>query len=104
MQSTQRARERRDVESVRTIGNLNRYPAIIREDVLRQFFLEQVSVSGLAQDVQCSVERLDAVESNITIEDMQDSFFLECQQVILLCDAALSINSPQKPPRLFPLP
>jgi hypothetical protein len=90
MQSTQRARERRDVASMRTIGNLIRYPAIIREDVLRQFFLGRVSVSGLAQDVQCSVERLDAVESNITIEDMQDSFFLECQQGILLCDAALS--------------
>lgn len=35
MQSTQRARERRDVESVRTIGNFMRYPALMREDVLR---------------------------------------------------------------------
>jgi hypothetical protein len=90
MQSTQRARERGDVESVRTIGNLVRYSAIMRKDMLRQFFLGQVPVSGLAQDGQCSVERLDAVESNITIEDMQDSFFLERQHVILLCDAALS--------------
>jgi len=52
MQSTQRARERRDVESRRTIGNLVRYPAIMREDVLRRFFLGQVPVSGLAQDGQ----------------------------------------------------
>ena len=90
MQSTPRARERRDVESRRTIGNLVRCPAIMREDVLRQFFLGQAPVNGLAQDGQCSMERLDAVESNITIEDIQDLFFLEREHVILLYDAALS--------------
>jgi hypothetical protein len=62
----------------------------MREDVLRQFFLADVSIDHLVQDLRDTVKHLNSVESTVAVEDMQQSFLLERKHVVKLCDAALS--------------
>jgi hypothetical protein len=62
----------------------------MREDVLRRFFLAEVGVGRLADDVSGSVTHLNQVESTVVIEDMEVSFRLTREHVLLLCAAGLS--------------
>ena len=62
----------------------------MREDVLRRFFLAEVGVGRLADDVSGSVTHLNQVESTVVIEDMEVSFGLTREHVLLLCAAGLS--------------
>jgi hypothetical protein len=62
----------------------------MREDVLRRFFLAEVGVGRLADDVSGSVTHLNQVESTVVIEDMEVSFGLTREHVLLLCGAGLS--------------
>jgi hypothetical protein len=62
----------------------------MREDVLRRFFLSEVGVGRLADDVSGSVTHLNQVESTVVIEDMEVSFRLTREHVLLLCAAGLS--------------
>jgi hypothetical protein len=62
----------------------------MREDVLRRFVLAEVGVGRLADDVSGSVTHLNHVESTVVIEDMEVSFRLTREHVLLLCAAGLS--------------
>jgi len=49
-----------------------------------------VNAEALAEDVDGSVVHLDSVSSSVQIEDMKGQFELHREQLIRLCDAALS--------------
>jgi hypothetical protein len=66
------------------------YPSRMREDLLRQFFNTKVNATDLAGDLRNTVTYVTPIVSRIAIEDMQGSFRIERQHVIMLCDAFLS--------------
>jgi hypothetical protein len=61
----------------------------MREEELRRYFMGEGSVGQLAQDISGSVVRVDDLQSEIRIADMQDSFSLQRDHVIRLCEAFL---------------
>lgn len=62
----------------------------MREDTLRRFFVGDVGIDRVAEDVSDAVTRLDHVKLTIAIEDMEEMFPLTREHVALLCDAKLS--------------
>jgi hypothetical protein len=60
----------------------------MREEELRRY-LGEASVSQLAKDISGSVLKVDALQSEIRIADMQGSFSLQRDHVIRLCEAFL---------------
>ena len=62
----------------------------MREDLLRRYFIGEVAAVDLAEDLRGSVTQLNAIVSNVAIEDMQVPFLVSRQHLIMLCDAFLS--------------
>src|SRR5580704_5146763 len=63
------------------------YPLGMREEELRRYFMGEASVSQLAKDISGSVVKIDDLQSEIRIADMQGSFSLQRDHVIRLCEA-----------------
>lgn len=63
------------------------YPAGMREEELRQYFLGQRSDSELSQDLIGSVAQIDQIVSSVQIVDMQESFCVTRSHLVKLCDA-----------------
>jgi hypothetical protein len=61
----------------------------MREEELRRYFMGEASVSQLAEDISGSVVKIDDLQSEILIADMQSSFSLQRDHVIRLCEAFL---------------
>jgi hypothetical protein len=61
----------------------------MREEELRRYFMGEASVSQLAKDISGSVIKVDAVQSEIRIADMQGSFSVQRDHLIRLCEAFL---------------
>jgi hypothetical protein len=61
----------------------------MREEELRRYFMGEASVSQLAKDISGSVVKIDDLQSEIRIADMQGSFSLQRDHVIRLCEAFL---------------
>jgi hypothetical protein len=61
----------------------------MREEELRRYFMGEVSVSRLAEDIRGSVVKVDDLRSEIRIVDMQGSFSLQRDHVVRLCEAFL---------------
>jgi hypothetical protein len=61
----------------------------MREEELRRYFMGEISVSRLAEDIRGSVVKVDDLRSEIRIADMQGSFSLQRDHVIRLCEAFL---------------
>ena len=61
----------------------------MREEELRRYFMGEASVSQLAKDISGSVVKIDDLQSEIRISDMQGSFSLQRNHVIRLCEAFL---------------
>ena len=59
----------------------------MREEELRRYFMGEASVSQLAEDISGSVVKIDDLQSEILIADMQSSFSLQRDHVIRLCEA-----------------
>jgi hypothetical protein len=66
------------------------YPSDMREDLLRRYFLTEIPVGDLVQDLRDSVTHINAIVSSVAIEDMQTSAVVSRQHLIMLCDAFLS--------------
>src|SRR4051812_38856197 len=66
------------------------YPPSMREDLLKRYFMSEVQLADLVEDLRNSVTHLEPMVSKITIEDMQNSFLFSRQHLIMLCDAFLS--------------
>jgi hypothetical protein len=66
------------------------YPAEMREDTLKCFFVGDVPIDRLAEDVSDAVTRLDPMQSTIAITDMDEMFAPTREHIVLLCDAKLS--------------
>ncbi|HZR66415.1 MAG TPA: hypothetical protein VFA85_14815 [Terriglobales bacterium] len=62
----------------------------MREEILKKFFLGEVSATELAADLSGSTKRLTKIVSNISIEDMEGQFVVTRPMLVLLCDAVLS--------------
>jgi uncharacterized membrane protein YheB (UPF0754 family) len=62
----------------------------MREDLLKRYFTTEAQAADLVEDLRNSVTHLDAIVSKVAIEDMQDSFLVSRQHLIMLCDAFLS--------------
>jgi hypothetical protein len=65
------------------------YPWGMREEELRRYFMGEASACQLAKDISGSVVKIDDLQSEIRIADMQGSFSLQRDHVIRLCDAFL---------------
>src|ERR1700722_1253919 len=61
----------------------------MREEELRRYFMGEASVSQLAEDISGSVVKIDDLQSEILIADMQSSFSLQRDHVIRLCEVFL---------------
>lgn len=61
----------------------------MREEELRRYFVGESSVGQLAKDINGSVVKVDDLQSEIRIADMQGSFSLQRDHVIKLCEAFL---------------
>jgi hypothetical protein len=61
----------------------------MREEELRRYFMGEASVSQLAKDISGSLVKVDDLQSEIRIADMQGSFSLQRDHVIRLCEAFL---------------
>ena len=61
----------------------------MREEELRRYFMGEASVSQLAKDISGSVVKIDDLQSEIRIADMQGSFSLQREHVVRLCEAFL---------------
>jgi hypothetical protein len=61
----------------------------MREEELRRYFMGEASVSQLAKDISGSVVKVDDLQSEIRIADMQGSFSLQRDHVVRLCEAFL---------------
>ena len=66
------------------------YPAEMREDTLKRFFVGDLAIDCVAEDVSDAVTRLDRVKSTIAITDMDEMFALRREHIVLLCDVKLS--------------
>jgi hypothetical protein len=66
------------------------YPAEMREDLLKRFFVGDEAIDRLAEDVSDAAIRIDPVHSTIQITDMEGMFTLTRGHIMLLCDATLS--------------
>jgi hypothetical protein len=65
------------------------YPFVMREEELPRYFIGEASVSQLAKDISGSVVKVDDLQSEIRIADMQGSFSLQRDHVIRLSEACL---------------
>jgi hypothetical protein len=65
------------------------YPLAMREEELRRYFMGEASVGQLAEDISGSVVKIDDLQSEIRVADMQGSFSLQRDHVIRLCEAFL---------------
>src|SRR3984885_2564811 len=63
----------------------------MREEELRRYFMGEASVSQLAEDISGSVVKIDDLQSEILIADMQSSFSLQRDHVIRLCEPFLDL-------------
>jgi hypothetical protein len=61
----------------------------MREEELRRYLMGEASVSQLAKDISGSLVKVDDLQSEIRIVDMQGSFSLQRDHVIRLCEAFL---------------
>ena len=61
----------------------------MREDLLKRYFMMEAQAADLVEDLRNSVTHLNAIVSKVAIEDMQDSFLVSRQHLIMLCDAFL---------------
>ena len=62
----------------------------MREEILKQFFLGEVSAKALASDLVGSMVTEDSVVTRHLIEDMKDGFEVMPDHLVHLCDAVLS--------------
>ncbi|HEY1994127.1 MAG TPA: hypothetical protein VGG81_06970 [Edaphobacter sp.] len=52
--------------------------------------MAEVQTADLVEDLRNSVTHLNAIASKVAIEDMQDSFLVNREHLLMLCDAFLS--------------
>lgn len=62
----------------------------MREDLLKRYFMTEVQAADLVEDLRNSVTHLNPIVSKVAIEDMQNSFLVSRQHLMMLCDAFLS--------------
>jgi len=61
----------------------------MREEILKQFFLGEISAEVLAEDLGGSMVRSSRAVTRHPIEDMQDKFEVRPEHLIRVCDAVL---------------
>jgi len=66
----------------------------MREIILREFFLGQVTPEVLTKDVLGSVQQIGPIEFSVEIEDMSEEFSVTREMLVSLCDAVLSRKFP----------
>jgi hypothetical protein len=66
------------------------YLSRMREYLLKRYFMTEVQANDLVEDLRNSVTHLSAIVSEVAVEDMQDSFLVNRQHLLMLCDAFLS--------------
>ncbi len=66
----------------------------MREDILRRYFVGEISTKELVEDVSGSLTMLDKVASSVSIQDMDEHFTLRREHLLRLCDATLDQDLP----------
>ena len=66
----------------------------MREEILRRFFLGEVTGTELAKDIAGSEKRLDEIAIAVEIEDMAGELAVTRRMLMALCDAVLSGSLP----------
>ena len=62
----------------------------MKEDTLKRFFVGDMAIDCVAEDVSRAVTAFDPVRSTVTIADMDGTFVLTREHIVRLCDASLS--------------
>lgn len=66
----------------------------MREEILRRYFEEELPASELCKDLETSKDAISAIESEIQIEDMGNTFPVLPGMLIRLCDDVLNGHFP----------